>query len=64
MVELVKVEKNMVTIKWVDILDGTPLLDIKPYIEKFDKVEGIQRSGWMVSTQEEVSQKRSDEQFI
>ena len=29
-VELVKVEGNIVTIKGVDILDGTPLLDIKP----------------------------------
>ena len=39
-VELVKVEKSIVTVKGVDILDGTPLLDIKPYIENFDKVEG------------------------
>jgi len=63
-VELVKVEKNIVTIKGVDILDGTPLLDIKPYIENFDKIEGDTRSGWMLSTQEEVSQKRSDERFV
>ncbi len=63
-VELVKVEENIVTIKGVDILDGTPLLDIKPYIENFDKVEGDVRSGWMTSTKEEVSTKRSDERFV
>ncbi len=63
-VELVKVEGNIVTIKGVDILDGTPLLDIKPYIENFDKVEGEVRSGWMQSTQEEVSKKKSDDRFV
>ena len=63
-VELVKVEGNVVTIKGVDILDGTPLLDIKPYIENFDKVEGVVKSGWMRSTQEEVSKKKSDDRFV
>lgn len=63
-VELVKVEHNIVTIKGVDILDGTPLLDIKPYIENFDKVEGETRSGWMKASKEEVSEKKSDDRFI
>jgi tRNA-Thr(GGU) m(6)t(6)A37 methyltransferase TsaA len=63
-VELVKVEGNIVTIKGVDILDGTPLLDIKPYIENFDKVEEVVKSGWMRSTQEEVSKKKSDDRFV
>ena len=63
-VELVKVEDNIVTIKGVDIIDGTPLLDIKPYIENFDKVEGEVRSGWMKSSLEEVSKKRSDGRFV
>ena len=63
-VELVKVEKNILTIKGVDILDQTPLLDIKPYIENFDKVEGVVKSGWMQSTLDEVSAKRSDDRFV
>ncbi len=63
-VELVKVEGNIVTIKGVDILDGTPLLDIKPYIENFDKVEGVSRSGWMQASLDEVSKKRSDDRFV
>lgn len=63
-VELVKVEKNMLTIKGVDILDGTPLIDIKPYIANFDKVEGSTRSGWMKSSSDEVSQKKSDDRFV
>lgn len=63
-VELVKVEGNIVTIKGVDVLDGTPLLDIKPYIENFDKVEGEVRSGWMTSSQEEIRKKKSDDRFV
>ncbi len=63
-VELIKIEKNIVTIKGVDILNGTPLLDIKPYIENFDRVEGEVRSGWMKSTLDEVSNKRSDSRFL
>jgi len=63
-VELVSVEDNIVTIKGVDILDGTPLLDIKPYIENFDKVEQEARSGWMKASLDEVSKKKSDDRFV
>jgi len=63
-VEIVDVKGNIVTIKGVDIVDGTPLLDIKPYIENFDRVEGIVKSGWMQASLDEVSSMRSDERFI
>jgi len=63
-VELIGVEGNVVTIKGVDILDGTPLLDIKPYIENFDKIDGVVRSGWMKASREEVCIKKSDDRFI
>ncbi|MEA2111826.1 MAG: tRNA (N6-threonylcarbamoyladenosine(37)-N6)-methyltransferase TrmO [Campylobacterota bacterium] len=63
-VKLVKVEGNTVTIKGVDILNGTPLLDIKPYIENFDKVEGVVASGWMKATKQEVSSRKSDHRFV
>lgn len=61
-VEVVAVEDNVVTIRGVDVLDGTPLLDIKPYIAKFDSVEKS-RSGWMTASDEEVRQKVSDTRF-
>jgi tRNA-Thr(GGU) m(6)t(6)A37 methyltransferase TsaA len=35
-VRLLSIVGNVLTIGGVDILDGTPLLDIKPYVPKFD----------------------------
>ena len=63
LVELVDVEKNIVRFRGVDILDGTPIFDIKPYIQNFDYVENP-KSGWMKSSLEEVKQKASDDRFI
>ena len=61
-VKLKKVQGNKVIIEDVDILDGTPLLDIKPYIENFDAVKES-LSGWMQASGKEVSAKRSDSRF-
>lgn len=41
----------------VDMLDRTPLLDIKPYIERFG-VRGPVRSGWQRSVDDEVAERR------
>ncbi len=62
-VELTGVENNIVHLKGVDVLDNTPLLDIKPYIDAFDYVENS-RSGWMTKSREEVAGKRSDDRFV
>ncbi len=61
-VRLIAVEGNKVVVKGVDIIDGTPLLDIKPYMEKFDAVKES-RSGWLQASNTEISQKRSDSRF-
>jgi tRNA-Thr(GGU) m(6)t(6)A37 methyltransferase TsaA len=61
-VELIKIEGNELFIKGADILDHTPLFDIKPYIEKFDHPEKS-RSGWMKSDIDEIADKRSDNRF-
>jgi tRNA-Thr(GGU) m(6)t(6)A37 methyltransferase TsaA len=44
-VELLSVKGNVLEIGGVDILDGTPLLDIKPFVRQFDERECV-RSGW------------------
>jgi tRNA (adenine37-N6)-methyltransferase len=51
-VELLRVEGNVLHLRGVDILDGTPLLDIKPYTAKFDLRDST-RNGW----QDEVNER-------
>lgn len=62
-VNLSAVEDNVLIVRGIDVLDGTPLLDIKPYVAVFDVVEGS-RSGWIKARHEEVRRKRSDDRFI
>ena len=54
--ELVRREGNVLHLNGVDILDGTPLLDIKPYSAKFDRIE-TSRNGW----QDEVDEKTANQ---
>ena len=62
-VELVEVTGSRVKVRNIDVLDNTPLLDIKPYMEQFDGV-AESRSGWMEALKEEVEAKRSDDRFV
>jgi len=45
-VELVEREGNILKVRQVDVLDGTPLLDIKPYVPKFDQRTSV-KIGWL-----------------
>ena len=45
-VKLERIENNIITFSEVDILDGTPLLDIKPYVSHFDSREKV-KNGWL-----------------
>jgi len=45
-VKLEKVEGNTITFLEVDILDKTPLLDIKPYVKHFDSRDKV-KNGWI-----------------
>ncbi len=63
LVELIERKGNVLRIRGVDVLDNTPLLDIKPYIAQFDQVENS-RSGWLTASQEEIAKKRSDKRFL
>jgi tRNA-Thr(GGU) m(6)t(6)A37 methyltransferase TsaA len=45
-VRLVSVVGDTLHVADVDMLDGTPLLDIKPYAPRFDCYE-VARSGWL-----------------
>lgn len=45
-VELSKREGNVLKVRSIDVLDGTPLLDIKPYVSRFDSFPEASE-GWM-----------------
>ncbi len=62
-VKLEKVEGRILHIEGVDILDGTPVIDIKPYVPKFDTQENV-RAGWLEKNSDAVPQKRSDDRFV
>ena len=62
-VELLSVDKNILAVKGIDVVDSTPVLDVKPYIQNFDGVEQS-RSGWMTADADQVAGKRSDDRFL
>ena len=45
-VKIINIENNRVYFNSVDMLDGTPLIDIKPYIKEFDYRDKT-KSGWI-----------------
>ena len=58
-VRLLGIEGNILKLENVDMLDGTPLLDIKPYVADFD-IHTCEREGWLSGTTHRVFDKRSD----
>ncbi len=56
-VELVCLDGNVLHLNDVDMLDGTPLLDIKPYTAKFDRIEPT-RNGWQDEVDDNTAKER------
>ncbi len=46
-VKLLKREGNILTVEGLDAIEGTPVLDIKPYIPGVDSAEGAIAPPWM-----------------
>ncbi|MFO7555130.1 MAG: tRNA (N6-threonylcarbamoyladenosine(37)-N6)-methyltransferase TrmO [Desulfobacterales bacterium] len=61
-VRLHGIEEGVLHIENVDVLDGTPLLDIKPYVPEFDP-RGEVRTGWLEEAGKIVSSRKSDNRF-
>ncbi|MBM4158573.1 MAG: tRNA (N6-threonylcarbamoyladenosine(37)-N6)-methyltransferase TrmO [Ignavibacteria bacterium] len=61
-VSLVGITGNKILIKSDDIVDGTPLLDIKPYIPKFD-IKKVKKTGWVQKKLKGVHAARDDGRF-
>ncbi len=61
-VRLIRIEDNILYIEDVDMIDGTPLLDIKPYVPAFD-VRSPEKTGWLENRAENAAIQRSDRRF-
>ncbi len=46
LIRLVEVTSQAVVFAGVDLLDGTPVIDLKPYVIRFDRPPGSPRCGW------------------
>jgi tRNA-Thr(GGU) m(6)t(6)A37 methyltransferase TsaA len=62
-VHLDRVDNGVLYVQNVDVLDGTPLLDIKPYVPEFDVHESL-RTGWLEQVRKTVKDRISDDRFI
>ena len=61
-VRLVRIEDNILHIQDVDIVDETPLLDIKPYVPEFD-VREAERTGWLEKNVHKLPASKDDGRF-
>jgi len=51
-VELRGISGNVLAVRGLDALDGTPVLDIKPYIPEFDRIAEPRTPAWVASIME------------
>ncbi|MFP4557083.1 MAG: tRNA (N6-threonylcarbamoyladenosine(37)-N6)-methyltransferase TrmO [Bacteroidales bacterium] len=61
-VKLVKMEGRTIYIENIDALNGTPLLDIKPYVPQFNNVRNV-KIGWLTSKKDKIKTQKSDSRF-
>ena len=62
-VNLIRIEHEKLFVKGTDIIDSTPLLDIKPYVSDFDYVKNI-KIGWLEHKIKKLAETKDDNRFI
>ena len=60
---LLKVEGNKLFVRGIDIIDGTPLLDIKPYVPEFDAADEL-KIGWLEKNVHKLHHSKDDGRFV
>ncbi|MCB2189631.1 MAG: tRNA (N6-threonylcarbamoyladenosine(37)-N6)-methyltransferase TrmO [Deltaproteobacteria bacterium] len=63
-VRLAGIEGNVLHILDVDMLDNTPLLDLKPYVPAFDSPPDSIRTGWLAGLASQARETRADGRFV
>jgi tRNA (adenine37-N6)-methyltransferase len=46
LIQLLDVASDAILFAGVDVVDGTPVIDLKPYVTRFDRPPGVPRCGW------------------
>lgn len=59
---LKRIEGGKLYLGNIDILDGTPLLDVKPYVPEMDQPQDV-KIGWLESAKERLVEQESDDRF-
>jgi len=62
-VEIKSVTDGNVIINDIDVVDRTPLLDIKPFVPDFDVPNNVD-TGWLNASNSTIQSKRADERFL
>ncbi len=61
-VELINIEDNRLNIRDIDVVDNTPLLDIKPYVTDFDTRQAT-KIGWLDKKSKKIKNTIADRRF-
>lgn len=62
-VEIDSVTANTVAVSGIDVVDGTPLLDIKPFVPEFDVPDGAD-TGWLDASKATIQSEQADDRFL
>ena len=54
-VEIVAIQENILSVRGLEAVDGSPIIDIKPYNRHYLQVENVQMAGWMEAIEEELA---------
>jgi len=59
---LLNISGNRLETENVDIIDGTPQLDIKPYVPEMNAAENM-RIGWLTQYSDQINTRKADDRF-
>lgn len=62
-VRIIEIKNSRILVEGLDMIDGTPLLDIKPYVTKFDAIE-VQKIGWLENNVHKHTSVKDDGRFL
>ncbi|MEF8915880.1 tRNA (N6-threonylcarbamoyladenosine(37)-N6)-methyltransferase TrmO [Natronomonas sp.] len=62
-VEIESITDQTVTVNGIDVVDQTPLLDIKPFVPEFDVPADVD-TGWLTASESTIHSKEADERFL